>query len=342
MSDITLHTDNGNSSTAVPNRFIDEYMTNANGEFVKIYLYLLRCMDSPDCSFSISKAADKFEHTEKDVQRALRYWEKMNLLRLEYAADNSISGIYFLGSGAPAGTDDSVPLKRGEAPAYAADDIRAFQEKEEVRELLFVAESYLGRPLSSTDIQKILYWYDGLALSADLIVYLLEYCIAGGHLSLHYMEKVALGWKDAGIQTVEQAKYSTNAHSQLHHAVMRSFGISGRSLAPAESAYIEKWSKELGFGAELIAEACSRTILAVHQPNFEYADRILSNWKSQGVCTMADIARADAAHQAAKRSEKPARAARTAAFKAAPNRFNSFPQRAYNIDQLETELLNTQ
>ena len=57
---------------------------------------------------------------------------------------------------------------------------------------------------------------------------------------------------------------------------------------------------------------------------------------------MADIARADAAHQAAKRSEKPARAARTAAFKAAPNRFNSFPQRAYNIDQLETELLNTQ
>ena len=76
MTEITLHKDNDNSTTAISNRFIDEYMTNANGEFVKIYLYLLRCMNSPDCSFSISRAADKFNHTEKDIQRALKYWEK--------------------------------------------------------------------------------------------------------------------------------------------------------------------------------------------------------------------------------------------------------------------------
>ena len=81
MADITLHKDNGNSTTEIPNRFIDEYMTNANGEFVKIYLYLLRCMNSPDCSFSISRTADRFDHTEKDIRRALKYWEKMNLLK---------------------------------------------------------------------------------------------------------------------------------------------------------------------------------------------------------------------------------------------------------------------
>ena len=96
MTQITLHKDNDNSTTTISNRFIDEYMIDANGEFVKIYLYLLRCMNSPDCSFSISRAADKFDHTEKDIQRALKYWEKMNLLKLEYAQDNSIAGIYFL------------------------------------------------------------------------------------------------------------------------------------------------------------------------------------------------------------------------------------------------------
>ena len=53
-------------------------------------------MNSPDCCFSISRTADKFNHTEKDIQRALKYWEKMNLLQLEYAQDDSISGIYFL------------------------------------------------------------------------------------------------------------------------------------------------------------------------------------------------------------------------------------------------------
>ena len=180
MEKITLHKDNDFSTTAISNRFIDEYMTSANGEFVKIYLYLMRCMNSPDCSFSISKAADKFNHTEKDIQRALKYWEKMNLLQLEYAPDKSISGIYFLDSEEATAKDDSVPLKKafspqtisesdecmpfptmveqntgfGALPAsvpeqktdYSAEQPKAFQEKEEIRELMLVAESYLKKP----------------------------------------------------------------------------------------------------------------------------------------------------------------------------------------------------
>ena len=127
MADLTLHKDNSNAATIISNHFIDEYMINANGEFVKIYLYLLRCMNSPDCSFSISKAADTFNHTEKDIQRALKYWEKMNLLQLEYTEDKSIAGIYFLDSEAVAPKDDTVPLKK--APAVSA-NISASVHKE--------------------------------------------------------------------------------------------------------------------------------------------------------------------------------------------------------------------
>ena len=42
MANITLHSDSQTSATSVSNIFIDEYMSDANGEFVKIYLYLLR------------------------------------------------------------------------------------------------------------------------------------------------------------------------------------------------------------------------------------------------------------------------------------------------------------
>ncbi len=358
MEDITLYKDNGNSTTAIPNRFIDEYMTAANGEFVKIYLYLLRCMNSPDCSFSVSRTADKFNHTEKDIQRALRYWEKMHLLRLEYDEDKSISGIYFLDSSDAPGQeekDDAVPLKKADTnaafsagmggnaacpkPVYTANDMKTFRQKEEVQEMLFVAERYLGRPLTPTDTQSLLYWYDGLAFSSDLIVYLLEYCIAGGHRSLHYMEKVALNWKDAGISTVAQAKRTANTYSKLRNAVMKSLGIHGRSLIPAEAAYIEKWNKDFGFGQDMITEACSRTILAIHQPNFEYADRILANWRKQNIRTLAAAKTADKEFQAARTADKAARP--TPAKAAAANRFNSFPQRTYNMGQLEAELLNS-
>lgn len=361
MEEITLYKDNGYSTTAISNRFIDEYMTSANGEFVKIYLYLLRCMNSPDCSFSISKAADKFNHTEKDIQRALKYWEKMNLLQLEYAQDKSIAGIYFLESEAMP-KDDSVPLKKASAPMlpgdtvmeppasaaviradYSADELNAFQEKEEIRELLLVAESYLKRPLTFTDTQTLLFWYDQLGFSTDLIVYLLEYCIAGGHSSLHYMDKVAANWKKENIQTVEQARQNNQRHSRLHYAVLKALGIQGRSLVTAECAYIEKWTKEYGFAQDMITEACSRTILAIHQPNFEYTDRILANWKRQDIHNIDDIKQADSAFRASKTAERAHIAAtRNNAVKpAVPNRFNSFPQRTYNMDQLEVELLNT-
>ena len=93
MADILLKRDSTLAATYVPNTFIDEYMTHADGEFVKIYLYLLRCMNNPDTMFSISDIADKFDHTEKDVTRALKYWEKMHLLRLEFNSREELTGI---------------------------------------------------------------------------------------------------------------------------------------------------------------------------------------------------------------------------------------------------------
>ena len=62
MSNITLHTDSPATTTCVPNVFIDRYMVHASGEFVKIYLYLLRCINGNKSELSISKMADKFEH----------------------------------------------------------------------------------------------------------------------------------------------------------------------------------------------------------------------------------------------------------------------------------------
>ena len=97
MASIHLHSDCPNTMTSVSNRFIDHFMPEANGEFVKVYIYLLRCINSPDAVVSVSTIADLFEHTEKDVIRALKYWEKVKLIQIEYDSDKSISGICFLG-----------------------------------------------------------------------------------------------------------------------------------------------------------------------------------------------------------------------------------------------------
>lgn len=94
MASIKLCSDFPYRDISVPSKFIDEYMPEANGEFVKIYLYLLRALGSSSSDFSISAIADKFEHTEKDVVRALKYWERQKLLSLDYGTDKSIIGIH--------------------------------------------------------------------------------------------------------------------------------------------------------------------------------------------------------------------------------------------------------
>ena len=82
MARLTIYKDNDADSTVVSNLFIDEYMKDANDAQLKIYLYLLRMMNA-HLATSVSDIADKFNHTEKDVIRALKYWEKNHLLDLD-------------------------------------------------------------------------------------------------------------------------------------------------------------------------------------------------------------------------------------------------------------------
>lgn len=371
MAKITLHSDKEITATSVSNVFIDEYMSNANGEFVKIYLYLLRCINSPDAAISISAMADKFEHTEKDIKRALNYWERVHLLRLEYDEDKNLTGVCFVDSNETASpeTNTCTPVKntvsskssfrqnpssseeepvREEPPVpsaparkqYTADQIKVFQKNESVAELFFITERYLGRPLTSTDTNSILYWNDGLGFSIDLIEYLVEYCVSKGHTNIRYMDKVALAWAEAEVKTVEEAKQSTNLHSQLYFAVLKAFGISGRNLVDSETVYIDKWRNTYGFSQEIILEGCRRTMQAIHQPSFEYTDRILSSWNKSKISTMEDIIKSDEAFQSKKKSTS-SQNNNTGNSGTSKNKFNNFTQRSYDYDQLEKMLLTT-
>ena len=75
------------NATILPNEFIDHYMVSANGEFVKVYLLLLRYLNEPGSVLTVSMIADCLNNTENDVLRAFRYWESTGLLRLTKDAE---------------------------------------------------------------------------------------------------------------------------------------------------------------------------------------------------------------------------------------------------------------
>lgn len=334
--------------TIIENTFIDEYMPRANGEFVKVYLYLLRCA-SEERELSLSSIADVFDHTESDIRRALSYWEKLKLLRLQYDKRGGISEIAFLGEEdrrqsatfPAAGTAASREVQHPQDTAPPPSDLTRDRKRElagqaQIQQLMFIAEQYYSRPLTTTEQTNLLYFYDTLHFSADLIEYLIEYCVSKGSTGSHYMEKVAQEWYKNGITTVAQAKSSTNLYNKNYFTVFNSLGIKGRNPAPAEIKIMDRWFNELGFTIEIILEACNRTIRQTHQPNFQYTDKILEQWHRSGVRQLSDIRRLDLEYSTRKK------AAVQTPKASAPNRFNNFPQREYDWSQLEQQLLNAQ
>ena len=351
MARLTLYQDNYADSTVVSNIFIDQYMKDANDAQLKVYFYLIRMLNANQ-AISVSGIADKFNHTEKDVIRALKYWEKNQLLDLEYDEDKNLVGIHLRDLNAPAGAEAvSAASKRlpstaefvsaGTAreqepdkpafskPAYSLDQLKEFKNREETAQLLFIVESYIGKPLTPSEMKTILFLTDELHFSEDLIDYLVQYCVDRGKKDFKYIEKVAVNWAEQGITTPKQAqKYSTRYDKNIY-AIMNELGKSNSPTAK-EMEYITRWMKEYGFSTDIILEACERTVLATDRHRFEYAEGILSSWHQENVHHKADIRKIDELYQKKKNVSKPA----------GTNKFNQFKQNSYDFDALEREILS--
>ena len=411
MTAINISSDIATSFTTVSDIFIDQYMPKANGEFVKVYLYLLRATGSGAGIATISEIADHFSNTEADIIRALNYWASEGILQLQSGADGQIMGINLCSlsvSGMEAAQSniqsavadnaaqnnlqnsvvnnatqnilkngvvnnaaqnistaniqmqDSVVEKlKSQTPdkaassqkEYTLDEIKEFRKNPDISELFFIIETYLKHTLSSTDTNMVLYWLDELHFSTDLVEYLVEYCITKGHSSLRYMNKVALGWADAGIKTVDQAKDDAAAHSQIYYSVMKALGITGRNLVDSEVSLINKWVGEYGFDIELVKAACSKTISAIQKPSFEYTDSILANWRKKDVHTLKDVEVLDANFAKANKASATGSSQGTNAANgsskpksnnsSSKNKFNNFNQRNNDYDKLEKLFLNS-
>ena len=347
------------NATVLDNEFIDHYMVRANGEYVKVYLLLLRHMNQSSGYLSVSELADLLECTEKDILRALRYWKSEGLL--DYLDDTpddpspkstapspaASSGLHdvqsgYMTSSIPA---DSVSDSAALASTTNIQQYRSRKERAEFKELLFVAEQYLGKTLSATDIDQITYFYDTLNMSAELIEYLIEYCVENGHKSMHYINKVALSWHEENITTVNLAKTSSFLYNKNCYCVLNAYGIKGRGPAASEIAYIRKWAEEYGFALEVILEACDRTMNSIHQPSFDYTDSILKRWKDKNVRQLKDIDAVDADYRKEKERAKELAKERKRQQQAQKpvssqnNKFNNFDGRSYDMNDLERRLV---
>ena len=273
-----------NKSVPLPLEFIDNYMINANATYVKVYLYgLARCYGEEDVSNAdIAQALDILE---SDVLKAWRYWKKIGLVHSE-------------GKGTLVFDVMPKTLKKQEEESTSTEKNQSMKEitkamgiSPQMKETVKMAEQLLKKTLSAREVTALynfMQWYN---MSQEMVLVLLEYCVTIEKTSFAYMEKVAAGWNEQGINTLSEATKALNRavkEMKMKQKCKKIFGIE-RELSQTEAGYVSRWVSELCMSEAMIRNAYEKTVSNTGKLSMAYMNTILNSWHEKGIKTVSQI-----------------------------------------------------
>ena len=312
--------------TPVSNVFIEKYMPQARGEFIKIYLLMLKHNISGELGVSSSILASSLNLLESDIMNALNYWSDMgviNLIQIDKMGNFNVEFIDLV--------DEPVKSQK-------QIDLLEALDSSNTKDMLKDIEMLLARPLSPNEMSLYLNWQKEFGFSSELILILMEYCISKGKSDPRYIEKVALSWHDLKITTIEQAQSlikKTEDKWLNIRKILTYLGINNTDIMKPQQDLIEKWLLIYKFPNEIILKACDICFERLNRADFKYIDGILTNWNKNNIKTLEDIALKDTKNLKSTKYQKNY----SNNNEKSPLKFNNFEAREYDYDSLEKKLL---
>ena len=260
-------------TTDVENVFINEYMPEAPGDFVKVYLYGLFCAEhGMELKLSIMAAALKM--TEDRAAEALEYWKEQKLI--EYYEDGGDQVVTF------ANLRERLYSGENERPVTGNEESGEDADERDFRELIEFAEAVVGRPLNARELREINSWDSEVGATREVIREAFEYCSEIGKTSINYISKVILGWTKEGLKTshdVTEYLDRVSERQSVYRRILNTIGLK-RNITEAERRMVDSWFDDMHFSLERIMEACEKASFT-QSPNLKYINKILENWKQE-------------------------------------------------------------
>ena len=303
----TVYSEFDPGSTLISNIFIDQYMRDANDAQLKVYLYLLRMMNAGK-STSISDMADQFNHTEKEVLRSLRYWEKRGLIALEFDGDGDISSLHMISPGADQSAKPfPVPFRSLPAQSAASEELFRQDPPE---------ETAADKPSSVHTVPRL----RQMAIPA-------QHAAAYEPAARKAADPVPAGSSRYSDAASVEAFKSSAKRAQLLFVIEQYIG---KPLAPGEIETVYFISEQLHFSDSLI-DYLLQYCIDRGKKDFRYIEKVAVNWAENGITTPKQAERAVSSFGKNKRG--------IAGVRSSANPFNQFEQNQYDFDQLEKEIL---
>lgn len=283
------------SDTLVSDIFITEYMADADGDYVKVYLYCLFLAKYKKC-VPINDLAKKLGIEVSKVEQAFAYWENAGVfLRKERGIvicdlkEKEVHKLYSPKLTAPE-----------EAKQSYEKNIKRTQVINAINNCFFQGVMAPGWYL---DINE---WFEKYGFEEEVMFVLFKHCFDKGRMRKSYILAVAEDWYSKGIKSyfdLENYFMQYEKLNDMKKKIRKKLGIS-RRLSEYEEAYIEKWINDYGFDFEIIELALKKTT-STSNPSFDYINTILTEWKEKGLKRVEDIQNHLKEFQEKKRNKKP-------------------------------------
>jgi len=267
------------SNTELPDVFFTEYLSQANGDFIKIYLYIV-FLSKYGKDVKINDLSKKLNIDFKIIQEGIKYWEDLGVITKKNTGYiiNNLQEIELHKLYKPRVALSAESLKQTAENQYRAKAI------ENINNLFFQG---IMSPSWYCDIDL---WFKKYSFDEEVMIALFQYCYNRSALHRNYIQTVAEAWFKNNVKTFsdldslfeKQEKLNT-----LYKAIGKKLGYS-RPLTEYEKGYIEKWSIEYEFTLDIIEIALKKTTSKAN-PNFDYLDKLLSDWHDRGFKTSEEV-----------------------------------------------------
>jgi DnaD/phage-associated family protein len=267
------------SSTELPDVFFSEYLSNAKGDYIKVYLYML-FLSKYKKDVKINDLSKKLCLPFNIIQEAITYWEEQGAILKKSTGyvfcnlqEKELLNLY-----CPKLTSSPEQSKKIAENQYRSKAIESINSK------------YFQGVMSPSWYNDIDLWFRKYGFDEQVMISLFDYCFDKSALHRNYVQAVADAWSKSNIKTYTDLDSYYQKQEKLKlikKAISQKLGFN-RSLTQFEEAYIEKWLVEYGFSLSIIDIALKKTTSKAN-PNFDYLDKLLTDWKERGFKTAEEI-----------------------------------------------------
>ena len=259
-------------STEVENLMINEFFTNANGDYVKVYLLgLMRAKHG--IVEDRNKTANILSITPDEIDAAWDYWESVGVIRRDYMPDDDSYRVVFLSQ-----ISRFYGNKKSGSSASDGGEQESRLVDLDLKHLYDTYESASGRSIPSSDARKIADTVGTFGVAPEVYAYAIKYSSDNGHNDIRYINKVAINWHKEGCNSEADVKALLDKDAKRRYLYGRIFKEIGfnRQWNSGDCEMMDRWFDQFGYNIEEVLEAVKLTA-GKREPSLRYVDAVLEN-----------------------------------------------------------------